>query len=172
MTTGFSERPAPCDPSRLPERFRARFAVNEQTGCWEWKGSLNGSGYGKWGKVGLGAHRFSYRVSFGQDIPAGLCVCHHCDNRRCVNPSHLFLGTHQENMSDRNAKGRQARIRGESRWTSKLTDAQVISIRTRYEAGGVTQNQLASEFGTCRTNISLIVNGHRWEHLKTEEAAQ
>ena len=83
--------------------------VNEETGCWEWDKGLNSNGYGcvfrNKIEPGRGAHRLSYIV-FVAPIPKGLFVCHHCDNPKCINPDHLFLGTHQDNMLDMVMKGR------------------------------------------------------------------
>jgi len=86
--------------------------------CWEWLAYRDRGGYGMIsvrGRMVL-THRFAYELTFGE-IPDGLCVCHRCDNPGCVNPKHLFLGTHQENMNDRGTKGRQVTIGGENHWT-------------------------------------------------------
>ena len=89
-------------------RFFSRVTKeSDQLGCWEWIGTITNEGYGVFGVEGgfSSAHRFSWKIHYG-DIPDGLLVLHKCDNRKCVNPEHLFLGTHQDNMRDKIAKGR------------------------------------------------------------------
>jgi len=89
------------------ERFLEKFDKNAPNGCWEWKGAKVGSGYGEFWFEGamVLAHRFSYEL-FKGPIPEGKLVCHMCANRRCVNPDHLWLGTHKENTEDCILKGR------------------------------------------------------------------
>jgi hypothetical protein len=84
--------------------------------CWEWKAWRDKDGYGRWNPI-LGikfySHRLMYEITYGS-IPGGLLVCHHCDNPPCCNPDHLFLGTNQDNLADRDEKGRQVSMRGEA----------------------------------------------------------
>lgn len=156
---------------RPPELwFWARVSRSASMKCWEWQGSLNGDGYGlvkvshrdtdgfvvKW--YCDKAHRVSWRLENG-DIPDGTSVLHRCDNRRCVNPSHLFLGTLADNMTDRNAKGRQAARERHPR--AKLTQSEVSEIRNARQAGE-TQVSLASRFCVSRRTIRSILDGQTW----------
>jgi hypothetical protein len=132
--------------------------------CWPWPGHVNSYGYGVlWPSIA--AHRAAWELSNGQ-IPDGLCVCHKCDNPPCCNPNHLFLGTHADNMADMANKGRQpkhrrVRPRPERQVAAKLTDAQVIEIRTSPETGRAA----ATRFNVSTSLVSLIRLGQRWKHL-------
>jgi ribosome-binding protein aMBF1 (putative translation factor) len=113
------------------------------------------------------SNRMAWRLANGAEIPVGMSVCHHCDNPPCCNPAHLFLGSHRENMADRDAKGRQAcnpGRRGETSPAAKLTEADVLAIRRRYAGGGISQAALASEYGVAQSTISKITRRVRWEH--------
>jgi hypothetical protein len=142
--------------------------------CWNWTASLTRKGYGQFSinSKPFTAHRISYQFAVGE-IPNGLFVCHTCDNRRCCNPKHLFVGTHIDNMQDMVRKGRQAVNQkggsskfGEENNQHKLTVNQVNYIRQRYAEGGIYQRELAVEMGVHVTTILRILNGKRWGWLK------
>lgn len=143
-------------------QFSERYVVADN-GCWEWQGSLNRGGYGStWvnGKSTL-AHRYSYEMANGP-IPNGLSVCHRCDNRKCVNPDHLFLGTYHDNVTDMCAKGRNKSHKGAQNGRALLTLDQVMAIRSRYANGGVTYDDLAFEYGVGRSTIGSILSNKNW----------
>ena len=98
----------------LRERFEEKFVVDADSGCWLWSASRHRKGYGEFFMNGLvrKAHRVSFELHVGQ-IPAGLCVLHRCDTPPCVNPSHLFVGSHAQNMADMVEKGRVSRLYGD-----------------------------------------------------------
>lgn len=154
-------------------RYWFQVAITDNGGCWIWEGSRDKNGYGRPkinGKPTL-AHRFAYMLAFGKFDPS-LDVCHKCDNPSCVRPDHLFLGTHAENMHDAAIKGtRKGRVpshRGEQTPTAKLTEKQVVEIIARYRRGGITQKQLAHEYGVSKGQIGNIVRRQRWEHIDEE----
>lgn len=133
--------------------------------CWEWIASKNPDGYGNiWiDKKCQKAHRVSWVLHCGS-IPENMHVLHTCDNPSCVNPKHLWLGTHQDNMRDRGQKGRNGFVEGESCHLSKLTENQVLEIR-RLKKGGKSNTFLSKQFGVTSTNIAEIVNGKTWRYL-------
>jgi hypothetical protein len=91
-------------------------------------------------------------------IPAGMHVCHHCDNPPCCNPAHLFLGTNTDNIKDRVAKGRSGHT------NAKLTPERAHDIRRRYAAGGIFQRELAAEYGVTRSCVQHVIHGNSWRH--------
>ena len=152
--------------------------VTKGDGCWECSGSVNGAGYASHGN--MGAHRYSWIQHFGP-IPVGLHVCHTCDNRRCVRPSHLFLGTARDNALDCVRKGRAngpARAHhGEEHGRAKLIWEQVEEIRRRHPVApgrggcgkGLRLRDTASEFGVSSGLISQIVKGSIWNRPRDEK---
>jgi HNH endonuclease len=125
-----------------------------ENGCIEWTGLINAGGYGRL-RIGKGkkkiAHRYSYELIHGP-VPKHLDVCHHCDNRRCINPDHLFVGTRLENIQDSARKGRQAQ---------KLQPYQALAIKYDKRPGCV----IAREYGVCDAVVSEIRSGKLWRHL-------
>lgn len=159
------------------ERFWSK--VDKTDGCWDWTGSVYSNGYGQFklnGKTRL-SHRLSYVLHHPLTINLfeghrEICVCHRCDNRRCVNPSHLFLGSCADNVMDCASKGRRfcgdrnsEKIKGEDNGRVILTETQVREIRMKYANGSITQLQLALEYGVKRTTISKIIRRETWSHL-------
>lgn len=152
-----------CESGKCIDRFWRH--VDKSGECWVWTASLGTDGYGqfKFRKSILKAHRLAYRVEVGP-VPAGLCVCHHCDNRKCVRPSHLFIGTRQDNLADMRAKGRQARgadkpwvIRGEKHYRFRLTPELVKTIKERIRDGNVSHRVLAKELGMSKGSIHRAI---------------
>jgi len=138
----------------IKERFDAKWRINEETGCHEWTACLLPNGYGAIQLDGKkrSTHRVSWELHNGP-IPDGLYVLHRCDNRKCVNPAHLFLGTHQDNMRDRDQKGRQARRDGELNPMSKLTNAQRAEMVAEYLAGKEPVHAIAKKYGVSHGSI-------------------
>lgn len=134
--------------------------------CWIFTGGLNSCGRGNYwlnGKT-VQAHRISYEL-FKGTIPDGLFVCHHCDNGKCVNPVHLFIGTCKDNVDDMMRKGRKTILRGEDDPKSKLTNRQVLKIVELYKTGKYTQPELGEKFKVTRSTVLSIIRGNNWKHI-------
>ena len=134
--------------------------------CWEWLGSRNESGYGRFriGTKTVRASRASILLS-GGEIPDSMLALHRCDNPACVRPSHLYVGTHRDNTRDMVKRGRARVPHGESSPLSKLTERDVRFIRKSYAAGMGTCRQIAERFGVCDSHVSAIINRKRWAHV-------
>lgn len=132
--------------------------------CWTWTACVFNSGYGKFYRDRdcrtAYAHRFSYELHVGT-IPDGMFVCHRCDNPKCVNPAHLFVGTNADNVADMVAKGRQSGHPGESNGRAKLTEHSVRAIRELYGTGP-TKAALAKLFGVSESQIRRVISRERW----------
>lgn len=166
------------------ERFWSKVRQGDGE-CLVWAGGLDRDGYG-WFKADRKmwrSPRWVYGVAV-EPIPDGQMVLHTCDNRACVNPSHLWLGTNADNMADMAAKGRAAagdqhgaRLhpetirRGEANLGGgKLTEQAVLAIRATYARGGIRQVDIAQSYGVSQRMISTIVRGETWTHLLGDRA--
>ena len=161
---------------KLLYKFWKRVHKENKDACWNWFGSLEVDGYGrlyiceelvgnKRIKIRAQAHRLSYVINSGRDIPSDLLVCHKCDNRICVNPNHLFLGTIQDNNQDRTTKGRTSKLYGESNPRAKLKNDEVLKIRELYAFGGYRYIDLSEQFNVSKTLILKIVNRRLWKDI-------
>jgi hypothetical protein len=152
------------------ERFWKHVSPEPTSGCWLWGGPMDAYGYGTLSSGGatangakhLKAHRFSYGMLKGE-IPFGLHVCHRCDNRLCVNPDHLFLGTNHDNLADMRRKGRH--IKGHRCSRAKLDEAAVVRMR---QATG-THTAVAKQFGVSVATASRVRRGLWWKHVEPSQ---
>jgi hypothetical protein len=143
----------------------ARLSAPQTNGCRIWSACLDGHGYGiiGWDRRQFKAHRMAWTVANGP-IPDKLHVLHNCpagDNPQCINPDHLWLGTHAQNMRDKERKGRAAHQRGEEHGRAKLTEAAVREIRQ----SAAPKKELASKFGVSLGTVYAAANKSRWAYL-------
>lgn len=160
------------EPEDLAVRLCKHY-TDGPNGCMNWTGCIAKNGYGQ---IGIGskldgterieyAHRLSASVWLGLDLESELEALHKCDNRRCINPDHLFVGTQADNVEDCYLKGRDRHPRGEEHSKSKLTDTVIREIRNSC-ANGVPQFRLAERYGMSRGQISQIVLRNAWAHVE------
>lgn len=144
-------------------RLWEKINKGKKTDCWEWTASLT-AGYGRIGFMGknLLAHRLIYQMYRG-DVPKELVVCHKCDNRKCCNPEHLFLGTHLDNNRDMDLKKRRKTVYGEQSGMARLTEKQVKEIRAM--KGKYHREFIAKTFSTTVFNVTAIHTRKTWKHI-------
>ncbi len=155
------------DDGQIAARFWNK--AKKAEGCWEWTGGVAGKGYGYFyaGEGGMRrAHRVAYELATGKPVPDGLYVCHSCDNRICVRPDHLFLGTAKDNTADMYKKGRQVCMPaiGEDTGHAKLTADTVRAIREALRQG-TTKTAIGRQYHVSRTAIYHIGTGRSWAWL-------
>lgn len=146
----------------------AKVERRDDASCWPWIGTRNNKGYGMFMVTSpkkIPASRASWML-FRGEIPAGMSVCHECDNPACVNPSHLFLGTHADNMHDMHNKKRHKYVAhvGSKNGFARLDESKVSTIKAMLRAG-VTHKAIAKTFGVAASGISHIASGKSWKHV-------
>lgn len=146
------------------DEFLERYTTKNPDGCWLWTGPIDKDGYARLYFDGrqVRAHRVVLERSLGRSLGPGMFACHLCDVRACVNPSHLWEGTHYENDQDALEKGRIAH--GARHYNAKLTERDVREIRELISRGS-SQRAVAKSFGVTQSNISHIIRGARWAHV-------
>lgn len=162
-----------CKPLPAEERFSQSYIPVPESGCWIWIANTRPNGYGaiKVNGKATPAHRYSWSLING-DIKDGLVICHKCDTKLCVNPDHLFAGTHQQNIDDMVSKNRQSkgdrhsqsiktRRRGEMNHRSVLTNESVVKIRSDCRP----QRKIAADYGVSQALISAIKLYKTWSHI-------
>lgn len=151
----------PISEETRKRKFLDRVMPEPNTGCWFWLGASGSHGYGNvsYQSKTTTAHRAAY-LMFKGEIPDGKLVCHRCDEPSCVNPDHLWLGNHNDNMQDMVGKNRQKK--GENCSWAILTKKDVENIRS-LRARGLTLDKIGEIYGTCRANVSKICLFQSWK---------
>jgi HNH endonuclease len=161
----------------LEIRLRRRLIIDKKTECWNWQGTKR-AGYGgltigsrvDGTRKTVSAHRLSFEIFNGQ-IPDGTEICHSCDNPACINPKHLFAGTRQENVNDRENKGRNKAPIGEINGQAKLTVTDVLSAK-RLRQKGLIYMAIAQRFEVDKRTIMRAIKGEQWAHVAAPSIAQ
>lgn len=147
------------------QRFLSNCSHGDLKKCWEWSGMMNTNGYGRFSYKDnhVLAHRVSFEM-FVHEIPDGMVVCHKCDNRKCVNPMHLWVGSQSDNLKDAFRKGRMVHPEptGDKNGNAKLTWGKVREIRKLHESG-VKKYLIASSFGISPSTVGNITNNQTWK---------
>lgn len=151
----------------VEEIFWSHVDIRNDEECWNWMASLDDHGYGQFGSKRLGGHFSSHRLSYiltNGPIPDGLFVCHRCDNPKCINPKHLFLGTPLDNVKDMISKGRGRYIitRGEDSHFAKISASDVIAIRQDPRPTA----EIAQDFNISLNQVRRIKSRENWSHIE------
>lgn len=148
------------------KRFWSKVDIRQDDECWPWTGSKFSNGYGRYFAQGksFGAHRISLSLKLGREIASNMCAMHTCDNKICVNPSHLEEGTVADNVADMDAKGRRADKRGSLNGMSSLSERDVQKIRSMF-SDGYTQQAIANHIGISQPTVSNIITRKTWGHI-------
>lgn len=139
-------------------------------GCWEWQGTIDPNGYGRINFRNRKLQQYSQRLAHRAVMeilhgPTRLNVCHTCDNRRCINPAHLFFGTQKQNVNDMMIKGRHSPQRGSNNGMSKIDEQTVRNIIT-FKSSGLSCREIGEKFGLKKSSVWCILKGHTWKHVK------
>lgn len=149
--------------------FWSNVSIGNDKDCWEWIALSGTNQYAQthFNGKSIRCHRLAYELTYGE-ILDGMLVCHHCDNPPCCNPKHLFLGTHQDNIDDRERKGRNKlpKVKGENHGNHKLTNNQIIKIRNLYSSGNYSYRLLSKMYSVSFSQIRNIVKRKAWSHIK------
>lgn len=140
--------------------------IDRMNNCWNWTKALNKDGYGQvWfrGKLWR-AHRAAWFLAYGK-IPRNLHIMHDCDNRKCFNPDHLSLGTHKENMQQRDSRNIGYQAFGENHGNVKFSKKEILEIRQEYSKGNTSYRKLAKIYNTNPSYIGHIIRKKWWKHI-------
>lgn len=155
---------------QVKEQFLEKVLMEPNTGCWYWLGPITVQGYAsvksKYNFGFCNGSRLSYYLFKGEFDTKKLAL-HHCDNPRCVNPDHLYIGDHKDNSNDKHRRHRDSPRKGELNGRSKLSNDQIIEIRNRYKRKSEKDNavEIAKDYGVTSSMIYFVVKNLNWRHV-------